>query len=271
LYQNDFLLVDKEKIKKENFQKIKKSLLLFRRKREGCCMNRWLFFVWALCSIFCLQAGSLPRYWLIEEDFTKLGKKELYEEEKKKNLEYQKNNFHKKRGSFEVVGIEDLENPQYVFFMPLKEVSWMDAYPPIEQKEEGILSSTMNFQIFSLHEFLPDCSFREGDFFSESFSYFSYVLYDVVCGSENSFEEHLARISLKQTKKSPNSWVVWKVLLGADVPKYLVGALFSSKEALKETKLEEVFEEGSVKEIIRNRKSGWMKKRPDFCILKKTR
>ncbi len=218
-----------------------------------------------------LQAGSMPRYWLIEEDFIKLGKKELYEEEKKKSLEFQKNNFHKKRGFFEVLGIEDLENPQYVFFMPLKEISWIEAYPPIDQKEEGVLSSTMHFEIFSLHEFLSDCSFREGELFSESFPYFSYVLYDVACSSEKSFEEHLSRISLKQTKKSPNSWVVWRVLLGSDVPKYLVVSLFSSKEALKEANLEEFFEESSIKEILRNRKSGWMKKRPDFCILKKTR
>lgn len=212
------------------------------------------------CFLLGGSLEALPRYWLIESDFTKLGKKELFEEEKKKDLEELKNFLRKKRRTLEVIGIEDLENPQYVFLMPLKDLSSLDLYPPIHQKELSALATCLHFQVFSLHEMLEDCSFRGTEALVETRPYLSYVLYDIDPGSQQSFEEHLLQISLKQSKKSPFAWNVWKVLLGADLPKYLICASFETKESMKETKLEELLEEAAFKDILRNRKGGWMKR-----------
>ena len=77
------------------------------------------------------------------------------------------------------------------------------------------------------------------------------------------------QICLKQSKKAPLSWNTWKVLLGADSPKYLVCAAFSTKEELKDANLESFFEELSIKEILRNKKNGWMKRAEPLSFSKR--
>ena len=221
---------------------------------KTCFLSCFLFL-----NIFMTAAPSLPRYWLIEEDFIKMGKKELYEEEKKKELQ---------QGSFEIVGIEDLENPQYVFLMPLEGIASLSLYPPLVNKKNPLLSSCLHFKIFSLHELLEKCSFRAESTLLDSSPYFSYVLYTISSGSEAVFEEHLTSLCAKQTKASCLSWRVWKVLIGTDVPKYLVCLSFPTKEELKEAKMEEVFEEIVMRDIIKDRKAGWMKKQKNLCRVK---
>lgn len=232
-------------------------------------MKGFVFSLWVCCCLLCAKGESLSRYWLIEEDFIKLGKKELYEEEKKKRLQGDRDFFNKKRKPFEVIGAQDLENPQYVFLMPLKDLSYLDLYPPIRGEGSSLLNTCVHFRIFSLHELLEDGSFRGGSSFSESRPYLSYIIYDVFPGSEQSFEQHFVEVVLKQPKKSSFAWNSWRTLLGADGPKYLICASFPSKEELKETKLEDLFEEIAIKEIIRNKKSGWMKSQESLSISKK--
>ena len=237
-------------------------------KRGGLGMRIFIFLLTGL--LMSIQGHSLSHYWLIQQDFIKIGKKELYEEERKKKWEEDRIFFKKKKTPLEVIAAQDLENPQYVFFMPLKDLSSLDLYSPIQKNDSPLLNTCLNFQIFSLHELLPDCSFQSALFFSESRPYLSYVLYDITPGSQKSFEDHLMQIALKQQKKSGVAWNAWKVLIGADGPAYLLCASFASKKELKESQMEEIFEEALVKDILRNRKSGWMKREDSFSLLKKS-
>lgn len=220
-------------------------------RKEEVSMKTVFLSVFVLLRVCLTGAPAISHYWLVEEDFIKIGKKDLYEEEKKKDL---------RETSFDVIGVEDLENPQYVFLMPLKGVASLGLYPPIQNRKIPLLDSCLHFKIFSLHEFLPKSSFRAESTFSDATPYFSYGIYSVSPGTELLFEQHLERLVAKQTKLSLLSWRAWKVLMGGDIPKYVICLSFSSKEELKECNLVEVFEEIHIEKMLRDRKVGWMKK-----------
>ncbi len=208
-------------------------------------------FIGLMNLFFAIPGESLAKYWVVEEDFLKLGKKEMYEEEKRKNL-----------GNSIV--LEDLENPQYVFFIPVEKISYLEALPPLQEKDSIELSSCLHYKIFSLHQWLEKSSFRADGVFSATRPYCSYVLYDITPGSQKFFEEHLQKISSKQEPSSSHAWSVWKVVMGADTPKYLLCASFSTKEGMKEAHLEDLWDEPAIKDILRNKKSGWMKRSEAF-------
>jgi len=216
------------------------------------------------CSIFfTLKGESLPRYWLFEENFFKLGKKELYEEERKKTLE-----------GVDVLAALDLDNPQSVLLMPLKKgLLSLKEYLPFREQTSFLLGTSLHFQVFSLQELLEECCFRPEDVFLESRPYFLYFLYEVEMGQEKVFEEQLKASILRQIvaqkekkQEDVQVWRTWKVLLGSDVPKYLICLSFPTKEALKEGK--EVVEEMSIRDILRGKKSGWMKRQDNLTNLK---
>lgn len=221
------------------------------------------------CFFFCSQVEGASRYWLIQQDFIRLGKRELYEEERKKVLEEDKSFFKKKKTPFEVIGFQDLENPQYAFLMPLKNLSVLDLYAPIHPQDSALFNTCLHFQLFSLHELLEDCSFRSPVVFSAERPFISYSLYDIEPGTQKSFENHMVEVALKQSKKSLLSWNTWKVVLGGDTPKYLICASFETKEDLKNADMDKVFEELQLKDILRNRKSGWMKIETSLSSFKK--
>ena len=62
-------------------------------------MRIWIFLLSA--CLWCGEGISLEKYWLIQEDFTKFGKRDLYEAEKGREIQELKQT---------VWGIEDLEN-----------------------------------------------------------------------------------------------------------------------------------------------------------------
>lgn len=210
---------------------------------------------------FGVSGESLDKYWIVEQDFLKMGKKEIFEQEKKLSLTSQK-----LRGT---IVMEDLENPQYIFFMPLDKISSLEQMPPLQEKEPPLLSSCIHYSIFSLHQWLDKLSFHSDLLFSKARPYCSYVLYDITPGSQKSFEEHLQKVVVKQKASSLHSWGAWKVLIGADTPKYLLCASFSTKEELKDAHLEDLWEEPALKEILRNKKGGWMKRSDFFAEIEK--
>lgn len=205
---------------------------------------------------FGIRGESFAKYWVVEQDFLKMGKKEIYEQEKKKSLDI--------KYLQQVIGLEDLENPQYVFFMPIDNLSSLEQIPPVKEQEQPVLCSCLHYTIYSLHQWLDKASFHENLVFSKARPYCSYVLYDITPGSQKFFEEHLQKIALKQQVSSPHAWGAWRVIMGVDTPKYLLCASFATKEELKDAHLDELWEEPAIKEIIRNKKGGWMKKSEFF-------
>ena len=205
---------------------------------------------------FTISGESLAKYWVVEEDFLKIGKKEIYEEEKKKSLGL--------KNPMKVKVMEDLENSRYVFFIPLEKLSLLEKIPPFREKAQPLLSTCLHYTIFSLHQWLPKASFQADLIFSKSLPYWCYILYDISPGSQESFEEHLQKIALRQPSSGSRAWGAWKVIIGADTPKYLLCAAFASKEELKDAHLEELWEEALIKEILRNKKSGWLKQAKFF-------
>ncbi len=223
-------------------------------------MKRWWFYI-AFC--FCASAtAALSEYWLIQEDFIKLGKREFYLEKKQEDLSKQKAWLKDKKELFDIIGAEDLENPQYVFLAPLKNLASLSFYEPISHREKSrnvLLETTMHFQIFSLHQFLPECSLKEETVFITTKPYFFYALYDITLGSQEIFEKALKEASIRCSKDSI-SWCVFKSLLAGSTPKYLVCLSFATKEELKEWSMEKVLPEITLNDIFRDKKSGWMKR-----------
>lgn len=213
-----------------------------------------------LCGAFLLQAES---YWLIQQDFIKLGKKDLYEEQLQKIQKKQRGDFIKKKQQFSVMGMEDLENPRTVLLMPVQDLSSLSLYPPfLSQEKEALFNTCLNFQIFSLHAFLEEGSKSIQKTFVGSRPYYYYVFYDVVPGGQVLMEEALR----KAVSSSSELWCAWKSLIAGDGPSYLVCLSFETKEQLKEWSMEKLLEEGSLKEILRGKKSGWMKKEDKLSI-----
>ena len=214
-------------------------------------MNMYIF-LFSMC-LFLGQAysSSVEEYWLVQEDFIKFGKGDLYLAEKGREIKGLK---------LQTYGIEDLENPQYVFLSPLKSLGSMSAYEPFIERSEGeLLKSCLNFQIFSLHRFLEACSLRSQDVFSEKKPYLFYALYEVEPGAEDSFEGELMK-AVSKLKAAKVSWSTWKCLLAGDYPKYLFCLAFESKDELKNWSMNTLFNEEKIEEILRGKKSGWMKK-----------
>ncbi|MBM3198953.1 MAG: hypothetical protein FJZ58_06865, partial [Chlamydiae bacterium] len=127
-------------------------------------MSKW----WILSLLICWEAsGDSAKYWLLQQDFIKVGKRDLYEEVQQKQS---------KRPIR--LGMEDLENAQYVFLEPLKTLGALAEYPPFAEDSLGLEARCLYFQIFSLLQLLPQFSNLEATF-SASRPYYRYVVYEV--------------------------------------------------------------------------------------------
>lgn len=200
-------------------------------------------------------AGNVE-YWLIQEDFIKMGKKELYETQKISQL---------KKRETPVIGIADLENPQFLFLEPLKNLASLVQYPPfVDQAKDVLLETCLNFQIYSLHQLIEKSSLRPKETFLESRPYYFYAIYEVEPEAGGVLEEIMAK-SVALAKKE-NSWCFWKTLLGGDCPKYVFCASFATKEQMKEWSMDTVIEEPGLKHVLRGKKTGWMKRHKEFCF-----
>ncbi len=221
---------------------------------------KWCFFWLAGISIFFVEAAD---YCLIQEDFVKFGKKELYETEKKQDLQ----TLQKKIKNFRVCVVEDLENPQFALFMPIEDLSKLSLYLPTTRNEgplrgQNLLETSLSFSLFSLHRVLEKASLHPENL-EKMRPYWVYLLYDVTPGYEDFLEQHLEKIAYKN-RDSAYCWKVWKTLLGADVPKLLLCVGFATKEEMKEAEVENLFQESTFREVLRGKKQGWGRVVSDF-------
>jgi hypothetical protein len=195
--------------------------------------------------IFCMLFGMSAwgsEYWLFQEDFIKLGKKDFYQEQKSKELKE------------DMVAAQNLENSQVLFFMPLESLNALAH--PLERKPGALLASCLHFQIFSLQKQLKECSL-EGSFTLRR-PYLLRTTYEVTFGGGAGFEEMLK----KSVAKAKGHFASWKSLIAGDVPRYIVVSSFSTKDELEKADGDEIFDEESVKDLIRGKKNVWMKLLP---------
>jgi hypothetical protein len=215
-----------------------------------CGIITWVI---CLCSAALCQASS---YLLVQEDFIKLGKKELYQEQVQKIQGKQVDAFKERSAPFISIGMEDLENPRMLFFTPVQDLASLDLYPPFTERTQEILFNTcLNFQIFSLYRQL--FSENKPIAFPASKPYYCYVVYDVTPSGQSIFEEAL--IKAISSQESAPFLGAWKSLFAGAEPSYMLYFSFETKEQLKEWSVESFLDVGAFKEILRSKKQGWMK------------
>ena len=218
--------------------------------RQGEGMKRILYGFFWVCTATILQASP---YWLVEQDFIKLGKKDLYEKEKNLIL---------KKEDKKVFGFSDLENSQYVFLMPLQKISSLEEYPPFNsRKDDVLLNTSLHFQIFSLHAWIEKASLRFDNLLTENRPYIFYGVYDVEVEATEAFENHIA--SRKESFPTA-SWGLWKSMLAGIYPKYIFCASFITKEELVRWSMDQVFSGLEIKDVLRSKQEGRLKQEKEL-------
>jgi hypothetical protein len=216
-----------------------------------------VFFV--LIMLF-LSTGEVfaetTEYWLIQQDFIKMGRRDVYETQKVLQL---------KKQSHQVIGVSDLVDPEFLFLMPIKNLSELSQYPPfVSLEKEATLDSSVNFQIFSLHRLLEKASAQPEKTFSAEKPYYSYVIYEV----EWEFSSILEGVMMKKAaaQKKGDSWCFWKSLLAGEYPKYVFCTSFKTKEEMNDWSMDSWLDEPGLKNILRDKDVGVMKREKDFCL-----
>jgi hypothetical protein len=222
-----------------------------------------------------IWAGEM-QLWLIQEEFVKFGKKDVYEQQQETWLKgfqksLSKKGFWKSNSDFwPVYGLQASDEPQYIYLIPLKGSGAMGDY--ISKKNEyndqlsqsldqqrQILLSCLNFSIVSLHEFIPDCSNVLSDDLSswQKNPYVHYWVFGITPGNDRAFEDHVKTMASEhKSSKMDISWRTWKVLMGADIPKYVVVLCAETSELLIEKIKKVQFIDPSMKDIVRNQREG---------------
>ena len=170
----------------------------------------WVFIVWigvVLAQPLMAESGDEGDIWVIQQQFVKFGKKELYESTKKSYVQ-SFGQFLAKKSGLMTYAFEDLNSPQYLYLTPLKNYAAVDGYfaqkknhlaaLSVQDKEQmiGLLQSIINFEIFSIHQYKEQCSYvpkGDGDLLERP-----RVHYDIVAlipGTEDNFEGRLKQMA----------------------------------------------------------------------------
>ncbi|NBO24458.1 MAG: hypothetical protein EBU93_04415 [Chlamydiae bacterium] len=239
-----------------------------------------LFFITPNFESRCASTDTL---WLITETFVKFGKKDAFEEAESKNMLNFKKSFSESgfwkagNSSLSIFALEGLDEPQYIFLTPFKDFasvgnffqkkeSFEKKFSLKEVQESKALHSMINFSMQSLHSYLNECSrSSEGNtFLSEKTPFIHYWVIGITFGNEDVFEKHLKQFFLQNT--GAYSINVWKVLLGADNPKYIIMTSATSKDALEKQISDLAFIKGSIKDIVRNQREGSAILKQKLCL-----
>ena len=229
----------------------------------------------ACFSVFGSTVDERSSFWLIQEDFVKFGKKELYESNKSQWLKgfneglESRGVWRQKKAQFSIIGMQGLDQPQYIYLTPLEGKEGVvdfflkkDKYERTLANEKNqlnqILLSSMNFSVDSLHLYLKDLSYPQSiDTMSWSdYPFYQYWVFGIMPGFDDDFEAHLKKV-LGNLQSFPDACCrVWKVLLGADTPKYVVLVGAKEESSLEKSASSLSFMEGNIKDIIRNQREG---------------
>lgn len=215
-----------------------------------------------LLTTLALYGGPEDReVWLLEQEVLKLGKKEVYE--------------HAKEGWFEdfeqsaklntptIIGIDDLDSSQYFYLIPFQNFTDIDAYRKqlkdfrftvSSEKwlaQQQTIASTLGARFALIFQYKPECSSEPVSFFQNPKLKLS--IFSVAIGQDEAFEQSLiqkAAAVLKSGKKE--SWRVFKLLYGSDLPKYLICSFGEEEIDLVDSALKEmVVRERSFSGLVR--------------------
>ncbi len=230
------------------------------------------------------KGDALSDIWLIQQNFFSLGKRDVYEALWKVWLQ-QLTQLSKERAVPPIITLEAKGIPEYIAMIPLGNFSALDSFyalnealkkqvgPELWMKQQEALGSTMNFQVLSLHQFLPMCSCLPCDvnisIMNRPFLY--YFVYAIEPGQGKSFEGLLQRKAKEHLdKKNQVCWRVWKVLFGGDVPKYILVIFSQREEGLMEDIKKIDLIDPSMEKIMRREKEGKASLRRDLSYVSET-
>ena len=251
--------------------------------RELVLKGIWIFLfsISLITNVLAAKSGKEQApIWMIEEDFVKFGKKDAYELLESKWIE-RLLKFSSKKTVFPSYAFQDLENPQYVYFTPLKSFGSIDTLMQTKRSFQAslsaqewdesshALSSTLNFKIFSLHQFISECSYfpeeADGSFFHRPHVY--YTIFSLEPGTQVDFENELQKKMVEFEQMKATICVrTWRVVFGSDVPKYLVCAYAATEEELEKQIDDFKFVGMVTKDFIRNQRKGKGIMRSDLSL-----
>lgn len=238
--------------------------------------------LWTLCIGLLIplygDEGALKEVWLLQQDFVKLGKKEIYESSKKGYLtslaRYGKN-----KGVNPFYGMQDLNSSEYLYLIPVKTYGGLESFFKLIHgfhssfsKEEwahlsALRNSTINFLMRSMLISLPSCSSLPKGQAPLTQPYLGYHWLSIIPGQEEVFQQHLQdMVAIEQSRKTPTFWSAWRVSIGGDLPKYLIMVYGSSEKELEEKSEELDFVSGAYKQLLRKEKKGLLQMRADLSL-----
>jgi hypothetical protein len=230
---------------------------------------RWVWLV------LCLLSGSILGFcangdlWFIEQDFVKFGKKEAYEEYKKETLKQD-------LGSFSTFAAQGEDSLHYIFLVPVKDYRGLGTFMQKREDYEQSLSpdlkipylSTLNFTIGSLQRYLPNCSYTpKGKEALTAYRNIYFYLFGILPGNEQIFEGQLQKIANAQAEGLEVCFRSWKMIMGSDVPKYLVAVFATSEKQAKKRAEGLEFITLPMKNILRSQKQGSAVLRKDLSTV----
>lgn len=222
---------------------------------------RWIkLMILALFGAVSIDAKSGDELWLLEQDFVKFGKKEVYEATQ---MQIAKKG--EKGAPFETYALQDTSNPEYLYLTPVKTYAGLDTYLSYMSSlhrnfsdQATLRQSCLNFVVRTLYAALASCSSLPHDKHAPIISgVASYFVFGILPGEESVFEQHLKEIALQQTsKQSPIFYRTWKVVMGGDQPRYMI-AVFNAEQKLADenAKALEIITK-PIKQVLRKEKMG---------------
>jgi len=226
-----------------------------------------------LALIGALQAGPEDReIWVVEQEFAKFGKKEAYETAKKKWVaDFEQFTAHRAPS---MIGLEDSNDNEYFYLIPLNNFAEIDSYrkqqrdfkaslaTPDRMIQTQVMNSLLNFKVLTIHQYKAECSYCPSSPNMLKTPKVSYEIYTLNPEGEEPFEQMLIQKVTESLKKnSKGCWRVWKMLFGAETPKYTI-AYFSSEEESFDIHLVDP----AMNDIIRRKQEGKAVVRPELCI-----
>lgn len=159
--------------------------------------------------------------WLVEEEFIKIDKREVYETLRKEGVA------DSNQAQF---GYYDSQDRAYIYLRPFASLTALEEYRQTIKQPE-LLNSILNFTLSTLQEFEPSLSSNFTGYLIET-PYAAYQIYTIIPEAENAFRGKLQQIVI-QHQKASFCWGVWKIIYGSELPKYVVGYFASDKKSLE--------------------------------------
>ena len=208
--------------------------------------------------------------WFIEQDFVKFGKKDAYEKYKKEMLS-------NRIGTFSTFAVQADDSLQYIYLVPVKDYCGLgdflqkrsDYEQSLHSESKAPYFSTLNFTIGSLQRYLPDCSYvPKGKEALTAYRNIYFYLFSIAPGNEEVLEARLQKIAEEQEQNSGVCFRSWKIVIGSNVPKYLV-TVFATGEKQVQKRAEELeVIDLTMKNIVLTQKQGSAILRKDLSTMK---